>query len=76
VPEGDDKPLKYPKIFQTSDAFLINKTDVAPHFDFDVETFRRNVRRLNRDAPIFPVSCKTGEGLEDWIDWLRVRFSS
>ncbi len=76
VPEGDDKPLKYPKIFQTSDAFLINKTDVARHFDFDAEAFRRNVRRLNRDAPIFSVSCKTGEGLKEWIDWLRVRSSS
>ena len=73
VPEGDDKPLKYPRIFQTSDALLVNKTDVADHFDFDVAEFRRRVRTLNRDAPVFEVSCKTGQGVEEWCAWLRGR---
>jgi len=73
VPEGDDKPLKYPRIFQASDAFLVNKTDVADHFDFDVAEFRRRVRRLNRDAPVFEVSCKTGQGIVEWCAWLRGR---
>ncbi len=73
VPEGDDKPLKYPKIFQTSDAFLVNKTDVADHFDFDLAEFRRRVRTLNREAPVFEVSCKTGQGIEEWCAWLRGR---
>lgn len=71
IPEGDDKPLKYPKIFRTSDAFVVNKTDVQDYFDFDLEAFRSRVRRLNRDAPVFEVSCKTGEGLEAWCDWLE-----
>jgi len=73
IPEGDDKPLKYPKIFKTSDAFVVNKTDVQAYFDFDLEAFRSRVRRLNRDAPIFEVSCKTGEGLDVWSAWLAER---
>lgn len=73
VPEGDDKPLKYPMIFQTSDAFVVNKTDVADHFDFDVAEFRRRVKTLNRDAPVFEVSCKTGHGIEEWCGWLQGR---
>mgnify|MGYP001823135456 CR=1 FL=1 len=73
VPEGDDKPLKYPRIFQTSDALLVNKVDVADHFDFDVAEFRRRVRTLNRDAPVFEVSCKTGQGIEAWCAWLQGR---
>lgn len=71
IPEGDDKPLKYPKIFQTSHAFLVNKIDVAEHFDFDVAEFRRRVRTLNRGAPIFEVSCKTGQGIGAWCEWLK-----
>jgi hydrogenase nickel incorporation protein HypB len=73
VPEGDDKPLKYPLIFRTSQAFLVNKTDVKGHFDFDTEAFRERVRRLNPEAPVFEVSCKTGEGIGEWCDWLRQR---
>jgi hydrogenase nickel incorporation protein HypB len=73
VPEGDDKPLKYPRIFQASDAFLVNKVDVAEHFDFDMAEFRRRVRSLNRDAPVFEVSCKTGQGIDEWCAWLRAR---
>ena len=73
VPEGDDKPLKYPRIFQTAHAFIVNKTDVLDHFDFDPEAFAGSVRRLNPGAPIFQLSCKTGEGVEAWCDWLRER---
>ena len=73
VPEGDDKPLKYPLVFQTADACVVNKVDVADHFDFDVAEFRRRVRRLNPDAPVFEVSCKTGQGIEAWCACLRAR---
>lgn len=73
VPEGDDKPLKYPLLFQTADVFVVNKIDVADHFDFDVGEFRRRVRRLNPDAPVFEVSCKTDEGIEAWCAWVRGR---
>jgi hydrogenase nickel incorporation protein HypB len=73
VPEGDDKPLKYPRIFQTADAFIVNKTDVLDHFDFDPEAFRRRVGRLNPAAPIFEASCKTGEGVDVWCQWLQKR---
>jgi hydrogenase nickel incorporation protein HypB len=71
VPEGDDKPLKYPRIFQTADAFIVNKTDVLDYFDFDVEVFRNRLKRLNPGAPIFEVSCKTGEGIDQWCSWLK-----
>jgi hydrogenase nickel incorporation protein HypB len=73
IPEGDDKPLKYPLIFRTAHVFVVNKTDVREHFDFDVEAFRSRVRRLNPDAPVFEVSCKTGEGIDLWCAWLRER---
>jgi hydrogenase nickel incorporation protein HypB len=71
VPEGDDKPLKYPKIFQTSDAFVVNKIDVLEHFDFQVEAFGRRMNRLNPRAPVFEVSCRTGEGIDVWCEWLK-----
>jgi hydrogenase nickel incorporation protein HypB len=71
VPEGDDKPLKYPRIFQTSDAFIVNKTDVLDYFDFDVDLFRSRLNRLNPRAPIFQLSCKTGEGIDPWCGWLE-----
>ncbi len=73
IPEGDDKPLKYPRIFQIADAFLVNKTDVIDYFDFDLATFKRRVRRLNPEAPVFEVSCKTGQGIELWCHWLQDR---
>ncbi len=73
IPEGDDKPLKYPKIFQTADAFVVNKTDVADFFDFDEDAFRRRVGRLNPEAPIFGLSCKTGDGVAPWCSWLSDR---
>ena len=73
IPEGDDKPLKYPKIFKTSDAFIVNKTDVRDYFDFDLDVFRDRVRRLNPDAPVFELSCKTGKGLDAWCAWFQER---
>ena len=73
VPEGDDKPLKYPGIFATSEAVLLNKIDAAGFFDFDREAFVESVRRLNGSAPILPMSAKTGEGVAEWVEWLAAR---
>jgi hydrogenase nickel incorporation protein HypB len=70
VPEGDDKPYKYPGIFTAVDAVVINKIDLLPYLDFDVPAFRELVRGLNPKARIFEVSCKTGEGFDEWVDWL------
>jgi hydrogenase nickel incorporation protein HypB len=70
VPEGDDKPLKYPLMFETSDALVVSKTDALPYFDFDMEKLRERVRRLNPKIEIFPVSAKTGEGMEALEAWL------
>ncbi len=70
VPEGDDKPLKYPLMFHVSDVVLINKIDTKVIFDFDEERFEQNVRLQNKDAEIIPLSAKTGEGFGRWIDWL------
>ena len=66
VPEGDDKPLKYPLMFQKSDALVITKTDAAPYFDFDFEAVVRRAKALNPSIRIFPVSAKTGEGMAEW----------
>jgi hydrogenase accessory protein HypB len=71
VPEGDDKPLKYPLMFQISDVVLINKTDVMPYFDFDMEKCRANIQMRNPNAKIIPISARTGEGMEEWAEWLR-----
>ena len=70
VPEGDDKPLKYPLMFETSDALIITKTDTAKYFNFDFEKCRERVRRLNPDIHIFEVSAKTGEGMNELEEWL------
>jgi len=70
VPEGDDKPLKYPLMFSTVDALLINKTDVLPYFDFNIEVVQERVRAMNPNIAIFTVSAKTGEGFAAWADWL------
>ena len=70
VPEGDDKPLKYPLMFETSDALVVSKTDALPYFDFDRDKLRERVRRLNPKIEIFPVSAKTGEGMEALEAWL------
>ena len=71
VPEGDDKPLKYPLMFQVADVVLINKIDVAEHFDFDLEKAIANIRMRHPGIEIFPVSARTGEGFDRWTDWLR-----
>lgn len=71
VPEGHDKPLKYPLIFEVSDLVLISKCDVAPYFDFDMEQLRKNVADRRRSSQILPLSAKTGEGMDAWLQWLR-----
>lgn len=70
VPEGHDKPLKYPLIFTVCDALIINKIDVLPYFDFDMEKVREYAHRRNPKLKIFPICAKTGEGMEAWCDWL------
>lgn len=71
IPEGDDKPLKYPLMFSIVDVLLINKIDVIEHFDFDIEAVRERVTKLNPDIKIIPISARTGEGIEEWADWIR-----
>lgn len=73
VPEGHDKPLKYPLMFEICDAVLINKVDVLPYFDFDMELVEEYIHMRNPDAVIFPVSARTGEGMDAWTDWLENR---
>jgi hydrogenase nickel incorporation protein HypB len=70
VPEGHDKPIKYPGMFSEVDALVLNKIDLMPYIDFDLEAFRTAVMALNADAPQFLVSCKTGEGIQEWAEWL------
>jgi len=70
VPEGDDKPSKYPTIFARAKALLINKIDLLSGVDFNMEKAKADVLKLNKDIKIFPVSAKTGEGLQNWYDWL------
>lgn len=71
VPEGDDKPYKYPVMYRGVDVVLLNKIDVLDAFEFDVDYFRRGVEALNPGLTFLPLSCKTGEGLEAWLAWLR-----
>jgi hydrogenase nickel incorporation protein HypB len=71
VPEGDDKPYKYPVMYRGVDVVVLNKIDVLDAFDFDVDYFRKGVEALNRGLTFFPLSCKTGEGFEAWLTWLR-----
>ena len=70
VPEGDDKPLKYPLMFSICDVVLINKIDVLPYFDFDVEKCKEYIKRRNPNAKVFMVCAKTGEGIDEWAQWL------
>ena len=71
VPEGDDKPLKYPLMFEVCDLVLVNKIDVAPYFDFSLERLRANVAARNPEARVLAISAKTGEGTDAWAAWLR-----
>jgi len=73
IPEGDDKPYKYPAMYQDVDALIINKIDLLPHVDFDMDYFQKGVRILNPGLVSFPLSCRTGEGLDAWLDWLAAR---
>ena len=73
VTEGDDKPAKYPLMFHESSVLLINKMDLLPHVDCSVATIREEVLKINPDMTIFEISCKTGEGLEDWYEWVLQR---
>lgn len=76
VPEGDDKPIKYPMMFAESEAVVINKTDLLPLLDFDLEAFKRKVIGLNPDVEIFQLSAKTGQGLDPWLSWLEAELKS
>ena len=71
VPEGDDKPLKYPLMFSICDVVLINKTDVLPYFDFDMDICRKYIHMRNPEAKVIPICAKTGEGISQWTDWLK-----
>jgi hydrogenase nickel incorporation protein HypB len=73
VTEGDDKPLKYPLMFQVSSVLLLNKVDLLPHVEFDLERFRAEALKINPNLMIIPISCKTGEGLDTWLQWLQER---
>jgi len=71
VPEGDDKPLKYPLMFSIVDVLLINKIDAMDYFDFDLEAVKERVKKLNPNIKIIPISAKKGEGIDEWADWIR-----
>lgn len=71
IPEGDDKPYKYPLMFTESEVIVINKIDLLPFLDFDITAFHQAVTGINPSVKIFQVSCKTGEGIEEWISWLE-----
>lgn len=76
VPEGDDKPLKYPVMFQAADVVLINKTDYMAIADFDIDAVRERIAVLNPDVPVLPVSCRTGEGVAAWVNLLEERLAT
>ncbi|SHI06394.1 hydrogenase nickel incorporation protein HypB [Sporanaerobacter acetigenes] len=75
VPEGDDKPLKYPLMFTVADVLLINKIDTLQMFNFDIDAVCDRARKLNPNINIFPISARTGEGIEAWINWLKTQVS-
>ncbi|MBT7123394.1 MAG: hydrogenase nickel incorporation protein HypB, partial [Clostridia bacterium] len=71
VPEGHDKPYKYTSMFAAADAIILNKTDLLPYIDFDKEVFYKGVHALKPDVPVFEMSCKTGDGVADFVNWLK-----
>jgi hydrogenase nickel incorporation protein HypB len=75
IPEGDDKPYKYPGTYRGVDALVINKIDLIPYVQFDMEYFRRGVAALNPGLVTFPLSCRTGEGLDAWLEWVALQAS-
>jgi len=70
IPEGDDKPFKYPLMFHTVDVVLINKIDLLPYLRFDTEVFSQAIKGINEKVDIYPISCATGQGIEQWVSWL------
>ena len=76
IPEGDDKPYKYPTMYRGVDALVINKIDLLPYIDFDMDYFQRGVEVLNSGLVTFPTSCRTGEGLEEWLTWLQEKVAN
>jgi hydrogenase nickel incorporation protein HypB len=75
IPEGDDKPLKYPVMFHEADIVVLNKTDLLPYAKFDQDTFSRSLKGINEKLEIIPVSCTTGQGLSEWVSWLEKQMS-
>jgi hydrogenase nickel incorporation protein HypB len=73
IPEGDDKPLKYPLMFSIVDVVLINKIDAMDYFDFDLEAVKARIKKLNPNIKVIPISAKTGEGIDEWADWVRTQ---
>ena len=76
VAEGDDKPYKYPNIYRGIDALIINKIDLIPYVEFNMDYFRRGVEMLNPGVTTFPISCRTGDGVEEWVKWLVAKVTS
>ncbi len=74
--EGEDKPLKYPIMFREADCLLITKMDLAPHLEIDRDRIEANIRQINPCITIIPISAKTGEGLETWLDWVKSQVTS
>jgi hydrogenase nickel incorporation protein HypB len=75
IPEGDDKPFKYPLMFDIADAVLINKIDLLPYLKFDIEVFSKGIKGINEKVEIFPVSCVTSQGIQEWVSWLLTQIS-
>jgi len=71
VPEGDDKPLKYPLMFSIVDVVLINKIDAIANFDFNFDKFKERIKKINPNIKVIPISAKTGEGIDEWVEWIR-----
>ena len=76
VPEGEDKPFKYPLMFLKADAVVINKVDLLPYLKFDTQAFSRTIKGMNQKAEIFPVSCNTGQGMPEWVSWLLTQLGN
>lgn len=75
IPEGDDKPYKYPNIYRGLDVLIINKIDLLPYLDFDMDYFKKGIEILNPGLATFSVSCKTGEGIDAWLKWLKAKIN-
>jgi len=73
IPEGDDKPYKYPNIYRGIQSLILNKTDLLPYVDFNIDYFKQGIEALNPGVAFFPLSCKTGKGFDKWVDWLKTR---